>query len=148
VKTIEEQILIQMLESDEIGAVVKQVEAELAAEEKAVAADRKAMAAEMTGLQASLETLAAKRRDVAAKLDPAVLHLFETIAGRRHGVGVAEARDGICTVCHVRLRPQVFNTVRRNAEIVQCESCKRILYFAAQAPAAASDGVGHAAPPQ
>ena len=53
---------------------------------------------------------------------------------RRNGVAVAEARDGICTICHVRLRPQVFNTVRRNEEIVQCDSCNRILYFV---PAAA-----------
>ena len=42
---------------------------------------------------------------------------------------MAEARDGLCTVCHVRLRPQVFNEARRNAGIVQCDSCTRILYF-------------------
>ena len=49
-------------------------------------------------------------------------------AGPR-GLAMAEARDGLCTVCHVRLRPQVFNEVRRNAGIVQCDSCTRILYF-------------------
>ena len=54
---------------------------------------------------------------------------FELVSRRRNGVGVAEARDGICTICHVRLRPQVFNTVRRNEEIIQCDSCQRILYF-------------------
>jgi len=32
-------------------------------------------------------------------------------------------------VCHVRLRPQVFNTVRRNDAILQCDHCNRILYF-------------------
>ena len=35
---------------------------------------------------------------------------------------VAEARDGVCTICHVRLRPQVFNTVRRNDAILQCDT--------------------------
>ena len=51
------------------------------------------------------------------------------------------AREGVCTICHVRLRPQVFNTVRRNEEIVQCDSCNRILYFVpvqAAAPSGAS----------
>jgi predicted nucleic acid-binding Zn-ribbon protein len=33
-------------------------------------------------------------------------------------------------VCHVRLRPQVFNEVRRNEALIQCDSCLRILYFA------------------
>ena len=42
---------------------------------------------------------------------------------------MAEAREGICTICHVRLRPQVFQVVRTNDQIVQCDSCQRILYY-------------------
>ena len=53
--------------------------------------------------------------------------MFEQVAKKRNGIAVAEARDGICTICHVRLRPQVFNTVRRNEAIPQCDSCNRIL---------------------
>ena len=52
-------------------------------------------------------------------------------------MALAEARDGLCTVCHVRLRPQVFNEVRRNDSIIQCESCTRILYFVPASSAAA-----------
>ena len=37
--------------------------------------------------------------------------------------------NGLCTICHVRLRPQVFNEVRKNESIIQCDSCRRILYF-------------------
>ena len=47
---------------------------------------------------------------------------------------MAEARDGGCTVCHVRMRPQMFNEVRRGETLVQCESCLRILYFVPQEP--------------
>jgi predicted nucleic acid-binding Zn-ribbon protein len=77
-----------------------------------------------------------------AALDPQVLAIFELIAKRRNGIAVAEARDGICTICHVRLRPQVFNTVRRNDQIIQCDSCNRILYFVS-APAIATPAVTH-----
>ena len=63
--------------------------------------------------------------------------LFERIAHGRKGVAVAEARDGLCTLCHVRLRPQMFNQVRRNDALHQCDSCTRILYFV---PAAAPGG--------
>ena len=58
---------------------------------------------------------------------------------RRNGVALAEARDGICVVCHVRMRPQVFNTVLKNEQILQCDSCNRIFYYVpkpAAAPAA------------
>jgi predicted nucleic acid-binding Zn-ribbon protein len=70
-----------------------------------------------------------------------VLSTFEIVARRRNGIAVTEARDGICTTCHVRLRPQVFNTVRRNEAILQCDSCQRILYFAPKVVADASDSL-------
>ena len=68
-------------------------------------------------------------------LDQQVLAHVRACRRKRNGVAVAEARDGICTICHVRLRPQVFNTVRRNEEIMQCDSCNRILYFVPRAGA-------------
>ena len=103
-----------MLEADDLTAAMKKAEAELASETKKVEADRKAMAAEFAELKASVERLHGERTAVVASLTPQVMSTFERVAQRRNGIGVAEARDGICTICHVRLRPQVFNTVRRN----------------------------------
>ena len=56
---------------------------------------------------------------------------------KRNGVAVAEARDGICTICHVRLRPQVFNTVLPQRRDPAVRHCNRILYFV-PVPAAAA----------
>jgi uncharacterized protein len=64
--------------------------------------------------------------------------VFDRVAYGRKGLAVAEARDGLCTVCHVRLRPQVFNDVRRNDSLIQCESCTRILYFVSASSGATS----------
>ena len=83
-----------------------------------------------------------ERAAVVSLLAPTALSVFDLVSKRRNGVAMAEARDGICTICHVRLRPQVFNTVRRNDAVIQCDSCQRILYFV-QAPAA--DAAGPAA---
>ena len=146
IKTLEDRILERMLEGDEMTAEVKRADAELAREQKAVEADRRALAAESADLHASVERLAAERAGVVGGLSPQVLALFEQVAAKRHGVAVAEARAGICTICHVRLRPQVFNTVLRNESIVQCDSCQRILYFVPAAVAAPADSLGHPAP--
>ena len=141
IKTLEDRILERMLEADELTADVKRAEAELAAEEKAVEAERKAMVAEMAELRVSLERITEERAAAVRTIDPQVLKIFELVSKRRNGVAVAEARDGICTICHVRLRPQVFNTVRRNDTITQCDSCQRILFFAPAAAPAAPDTV-------
>ena len=42
----------------------------------------------------------------------------------------------LCSVCHVRLRPQVFQLVRQNDTIIQCDSCQRILYYVPPPPPA------------
>src|SRR5436190_1290210 len=75
------------------------------------------------------QAIAAERAGIVGAMDRQTLAIFELVSSRRNGVALAEARDGICTICHVRLRPQVFNNVRRNEEIIQCDSCNRILYF-------------------
>ena len=137
VKALEDKVLERMLDGDELAAALKRAEADSAAEQKAVDAERKAMVTELADLKSSLDRAGVERATLVGALDPQVLAIFELVARRRNGVGVAEARDGICTICHVRLRPQVFNSVRRNDQIIQCDSCQRILYFVPTHPAAA-----------
>lgn len=134
-KTAEEAVLVQMLEGDDLTAGVKRAEGDLAAEQKKVDAERKAMAAEANEQKAALDKLAGERAEVVKSLTPKVLAQFELIANRRQGVAIAEARAGICTICHVRLRPQVFNNILKNDQIIQCDSCNRIMYHV-PAPAA------------
>jgi len=129
IKKREDQILELMLAADDLAAAVKKSEAALAAEQKAVDADRQKLTQELSALKTELQQIATERVEAVSGLTPQVLSTFELIAKRRGGIAIAEARDGMCTECHVRLRPQVFNTVRRNEEILQCDSCNRILYF-------------------
>jgi uncharacterized protein len=64
-----------------------------------------------------------------------VMQQFEGVARQRKGVGMCTAtRDGLCSFCHVRLRPQVFQLVRQNDRIIQCDSCQRILYYVPPPP--------------
>jgi predicted nucleic acid-binding Zn-ribbon protein len=144
VKAIEEKILERMLEADDLAAALKRAEAELATEQKAVDADRRALTAEIAELTSSIARISAERAELARAVDPKILSLFELVASRRNGVAVAEARDGICTICHVRLRPQVFNSVLRNDQILQCDHCNRILHFT-PVPSAAPDSVSQSA---
>src|SRR5438094_4534563 len=60
VKTLEDQILERMVEADDLTALVKRADAELAAEQKAVEADRRAMVTELAGMRSSLERIAAE----------------------------------------------------------------------------------------
>jgi predicted nucleic acid-binding Zn-ribbon protein len=112
----EDLVLERMLEADELAGQVKQAEATLKNVQTKVAAERTALDEEVRQLEARLEQTAADRAALVAEINPSTLSVFETVARGRRG-------------CHVRIRPQVFNEVRRNDTIIQCDSCQRILYF-------------------
>ena len=139
VKILEEKVLEHMIEADDFSAAVKRGEAELAAEQKAVEADQRKMLAENRELKAAAERMAAERATLVAAIDKHLLAVYDGVAKKRNGIAVAEARDGVCGICHVRLRPQVFNTVLKNEQILQCDYCNRILYHTPKASAAAPD---------
>lgn len=132
----ETRMLECMEEADALALELKTAETALKVEQAEIERERQALDAEREQLGQQLERAAAERGRIAAMIAPAALALFERIAQSRKGLALAEARDGLCTVCHVRLRPQVFNDARRNEGIIQCESCSRILYFVPAASAA------------
>ena len=138
VRAHEDKLLEHMELAEAFAAELKQAEAALKTEQADVAGAQKALDAERHDLQAELARLTTARGEVVAKLSRETLSLFERVAHGRRGIALAEARDGLCTVCHVRLRPQMFNEVRRNDGLHQCDSCTRILYYVA--PAAAPGG--------
>jgi len=137
IRAREDRILEVMMESDELTAGIKKSEAELKVTEKEIASERAVLDAEMGGLQTEIDKTTAEREQLVVEIDRRVLSIFEVTAKGRKGVAVAEAKDGLCTICHVRLRPQVFNEVRKNESIIQCDSCRRILYFAGNTEASA-----------
>jgi uncharacterized protein len=132
VRSHEDRILERMEEAENLTRDLKAAEAELKRQQSEIAAERKALEAEAGTLQKKSEQTAVERAEVAKSLSPAALKLFEHVSKQRKGLAVAEARDSTCTVCHVRLRPQVYNEVRRAENLIQCESCLRILYFVPQ----------------
>ena len=131
VRSHEDRLLDLMEISEKEAADLKAAEAAMKAEQASIAAEQRALDAEKIAQAAELERLTTERQAVVAQISPAAMAIFERVAHGRKGVAVAEARDGLCVVCHVRLRPQIFNEVRRNAAIIQCDSCTRILYYTA-----------------
>jgi len=140
---VEEKVLERMMDADVIVADIKQAEAVLAREQKEVDADKAALAKELAGVEAALAQASAARTELVAQTDQKLLSMFEQVARARKGIAICAAtRDGLCSACHVRLRPQVFQEVRRNDAIIQCNSCNRILYYVPP-PAPAEPAVTH-----
>ena len=94
--------------------------------------------AEQADLTQKIAKADSERNELGREISPDIRDLFDLLARGRKGSAVAEARQGLCTSCRVHLRPQLFNQLRSNAKIIQCESCQRILYFVENSPAEAA----------
>jgi len=137
---LEEKELERMLEADQIAIEIKQAEAALSAQQKQVDAERSALARELTDTERALDQATAARAELLAQVEPRLVALYDQVAKARKGIAICAAtRDGLCSVCHVRLRPHVFQQVRQNDAIIQCESCHRILYYVPPPPSATAD---------
>ena len=138
VRTHEDKLLDLMEVSEREAADLKTAETALKTDQAAIASEQKALGEESAAQEASLARLAAEREQLTAGISKEALGIFARVAHGRRGIAVAEARDGLCVECHVRLRPQVFNEVRRNEKLIQCDSCTRILFYVPP-PSAVSD---------
>ena len=128
----------EMEKEEALAQEVKREEADF----KAVEADAKKEKAELDARAASLEVEAERlRKDrdaVAASVPEEALALYTRVAKQR-GTGTAEARDGVCQACHVRMRLQIWVEVKRNEQLFQCESCSRVLYYEPPPPTVSAE---------
>lgn len=126
---IEEQILLLMEAADGLSAEQRAADAALKAAQTEAERTRAALATERAALDTELARLAHERTGETRGVDAALMARYEQLVKQRRGIAVAAMTGDICGACHVRLRPHVTQVIRRNEEIVQCESCQRILYF-------------------
>jgi uncharacterized protein len=127
---VEEKVLERMLDADTIAADVKRAEATLATRQKEIDAEKKELTEELASVETSLKEASAARVELVKGLDARLMAIFQQVSRVRKGVAISTAtRDGLCSACHVRLRPFVFQQIRQNDAIIQCESCQRILYW-------------------
>jgi predicted nucleic acid-binding Zn-ribbon protein len=130
---LEEQILLLLEDADGIMAGGTAADQTLAESRREGAAARAALAAERQDLEAEITRLATDRARSLAAVDPPTLARYEQLLKARRMTAVAPIDGEMCTACHVRLRPAVAQHIRRNEDIVQCDSCQRILYYAPKA---------------
>jgi hypothetical protein len=128
VRKLEDAILEHMLEFDELKTVGEAAEETLEINRVETEQIRTAFESERTELERVIDSASGERGRLSETIGEPARQLFDRIAERSGGVAVVPAHNGHCTLCNVRLRPQVFNQILLNTTLIQCDSCKRILY--------------------
>jgi uncharacterized protein len=145
----EDRQLEQMMAVEETEREIKSAEAKLKEAEASLASERKNIEAQGAAKKAELDADLAQRGKVASLIPEELIEKYSRVAKRHHGVALAEAAGEQCRGCGMRLLPHTYQEIRRpeNHEIIQCETCGRILYVveSAAVPAPAREGAASGA---
>ena len=80
-------------------------------------------------MSSALEVLHLRNAKKSKRRSPAIFFRAMSVSASFAAESVVSAaRDYVCEVCKVRIRPQVFQEIKKNDQIIACDACQRILY--------------------
>ena len=128
VSSDEDKILDVMEEMESGEKAMKQAETEMRRECAVIDEEIRRMNESVPALESELEKLRGEKASVETGVNPELIEQYRRIADARKGVALAEAKDELCSACHVRIRPQMYADLLLTETIMFCDSCSRILF--------------------
>jgi predicted nucleic acid-binding Zn-ribbon protein len=144
IRKAEDRILDLMSESEPLERNVKAAEEALRTERAQVESEKEAARERSAADQKAVAELQTERDSLIAQAGPALHKQYERIRKARGGVALSEAVEGRCSACHMTLRPQFLQDLKKGEKVMNCESCGRILYY--NPPTTLEDLTGEPAP--
>jgi len=140
ISALETQILEQLEILEQAEASLKERAEEIVSLNSDREARLKAFDDESGTIGDRLAVARKEREELFTNLPKQMSGLYARIKARiRDGVAVAEARNRSCSACFMSLRPQVMAEIRRGEEVLTCDNCGRILYYAPPADSVQAD---------
>ena len=84
---------------------------------------------EISEIEKQIQEKQTQRSQIASQVDPQLLAIYERLLKNRGGLAIVPVINEACGGCHLSLRPQVINEIKRKDQLVTCERCSRILYL-------------------
>jgi predicted nucleic acid-binding Zn-ribbon protein len=127
----EDRQLEIMMAGEDVERRVKNAEHNLKQAEQSVATERKDIETQQTAKKKEFDAALAERERALAPIPEDLRILYDRIAKRHNGTALAQARDGQCRGCGMRVLPHILQLLVQEAnddEVFRCESCGLILY--------------------
>ena len=128
IRKIEDDILNLMMDAETGQADTKTAEARLKEDQVKVNVERKQLEEQNKHDLSALESYLKERKEIESAVSADLVARYDRVRKHRGGTGVGPARNEVCELCQVRIRPQVYQEISRNDQIIACDACQRILY--------------------
>ncbi|MFC2170173.1 zinc ribbon domain-containing protein [Acidobacteriota bacterium] len=125
---LEEQIIEEMLSADKIEEEIKISDLEAKAQIKKLSKEKDKLDKRKTEAEGNKKKLIQQKEQLASKIPSPQINLYLKIFNKKEGIALSPVKDDFCSMCHMRIRPQVLNELKEEIKIILCENCGRILY--------------------
>ncbi|HEK86750.1 MAG: zinc ribbon domain-containing protein [Candidatus Saccharicenans sp.] len=129
IDALEENIIKELLVADEIEEEIRTATLRQKNEEEHLKQEIAALNQRQKELEEKKNLYTGQREQLVKTIPKDQLQLYLNIARKRGGVALSRVVDEFCSMCQMRIRPQMLNEIRDRSKIHLCESCGRILYF-------------------
>jgi len=130
ISKLEDQELELMEQADQLKAQIGREEKETANTKGAIARQISNLEEKQGALGQRLEELKKEREELASKVDEDLLDRFNRLFASKGDAAVVALEHDVCTGCHMKVTTATAVRAKGGREIVSCEQCGRILYFA------------------
>jgi predicted nucleic acid-binding Zn-ribbon protein len=126
---LEEEILLLYDQVDEMEQKIRDSEDELRRFHEDNEREKKDLQEERRQTEDRLGALQKERDKIGELVEPDVMATYTRIQQRLGDPALARAVDEVCTACHRRIPPQMYNEVLKGKSIIPCPNCQRILIY-------------------
>jgi predicted nucleic acid-binding Zn-ribbon protein len=129
ISALETEVLEKMSAVEEVDTILAERAEEIASLEGNRQQALSELETEIAKNKAEFATETANRAKVFETLPKNLAGVYDRLATRsRDGIAVAEVKNGSCSACFMKLRPQILVEIKTGDQIITCENCTRILY--------------------
>lgn len=129
VDEIEETIISEMLGADDIEDAIRDAQMRHTKDEETLASDIQVLRSKQAEMEARKKQLEQERSTLLPQIPADQMELYASIFKKRAGKALSSVKGDFCSLCHMRIRPQMLNEIRDRAALIFCENCGRILYW-------------------
>ena len=124
----EDRLLELMVEIEEIQSARAAAKKDLDRLETERSVEVSDLVEEEARLNEAVDRLQRNRTTTTSEIRPSALSTYESVRQSRGGQAVATVERGMCKGCRLALPTMELQRAKTSVEIVQCSSCRRILY--------------------
>jgi predicted nucleic acid-binding Zn-ribbon protein len=125
----EEEIISEMLNADDIGEEIQKAESKANEAKEKLSKDKDTLIKKRKELEEKNRELTQKKEDLIPLIPKEQSKLYLEIFKKKNGIPLSPIIDDFCSMCQIRIRPQVLNELKAETQIILCENCGRILYI-------------------